>query len=135
LVPPKDARKPNFSFVYGLKLKNLIFGQKFQIFGLFFCYTETSEMIIFNQVSCANYKVSYMISFFFPSIKENSKKLKTLKVCAVVLKKSCENWKKLCFLAIFSNFKAEARVVDLKFFLTRRTKICDDVSHLLSTQA
>jgi hypothetical protein len=52
-----------------------------------------------------------------------SKKLKTLKVCAVVLKKLDITGK-----ILFSNFEAEAGVVDLKISKTRRTKVvCDDV--------
>jgi hypothetical protein len=74
--------------------------------------------------------------FSYPTIEEDSKKLKTLKVNAVVLKKSWEKWKKSCFLAIFSNFEVEAGVVDLKISKSRRTTVVsNDVWHLLSTQA
>jgi hypothetical protein len=43
---------------------------------------------------------------------------------------------KIVFFAIFSNFEAEARVVDLKISKSRRTKVVsNDLWHLLSTQA
>jgi hypothetical protein len=39
-------------------------------------------MVIFNQVSRENYKVSY-VNFSYPTIEGDSKKLKTLEVNAV----------------------------------------------------
>jgi hypothetical protein len=51
--------------------------------------------------------------FSYPTIEEDSKKLKTLEIL--------RKMEKIVFLAIFSNFEVEAGVADLKISKSRRT--------------
>jgi hypothetical protein len=67
--------------------------------------------------------MEFPIYFYYPTIEEDSKKLKTLEINAVVLKKLEKNGKNLVFFAIFSNFEVKAGVVDLKISKNRRTKV------------